>query len=46
MALIVIFQALSLIRGLIDYQDRKFIQNGGIKEQRFKARKAYREGKR
>lgn len=46
MALIVIFQALSLMRGLIDYQDRKFIQNGGIKEQRFKARKAYRDGKR
>ena len=41
-ALIVVFQALALIRGLIDRQDRTFLQEGGIKEQRYKARVAYR----
>ncbi len=43
MALIVIYQALALIRGLIDYQDRKFLEEGGIKEQRYRARSEYRE---
>lgn len=38
MALIVIFQALALLRGLIDYQDRKFLEEGGIREQRYRAR--------
>lgn len=42
MALIVIFQALALIRGLIDYQDRKFLEEGGIKEQRYRARTEHR----
>jgi hypothetical protein len=32
-----------MIRGLIDYQDRKFLQEGGIKEQRYRERSAYRE---
>lgn len=43
MTLIVIFQTLALIRGLIDYQDRKFLTEGGIKEQRFQARSEYRK---
>ena len=37
-ALIVIHQTLSLIRGLIDWQDEKFLREGGIKEQRYRAR--------
>ena len=37
-ALIVIHQALSLIRGLIDWQDEKFLREGGVKEQRYQAR--------
>lgn len=37
-ALIVINQALRLLRGLIDYQDRTFLAEGGIKEQRYRAR--------
>lgn len=41
-ALIVIHQTLALLRGLIDRQDRLFLQNGGIKEQRYKARLAAR----
>jgi four helix bundle suffix protein len=41
-ALIVIHQALALLRGLIDRQDRLFLQQGGIKEQRFKARLEFR----
>lgn len=44
-ALIVIYQTLALLRGYIDRQDRLFIQEGGIKEQRFKMRKEYRDGK-
>jgi len=43
-ALIVIHQTLALLRGLIDRQDRLFLQQGGIKEQRYKARLAAREG--
>lgn len=41
-ALIVINQALALLRGLIDYQDRKFLAEGGIKEQRYRQRLDYR----
>lgn len=41
-ALIVIHQALSLIRGLIDWQDEQFLREGGIKEQRYRARTEYR----
>ncbi|MBQ9645267.1 MAG: four helix bundle suffix domain-containing protein [Prevotella sp.] len=37
-ALIVIHQTLALIRGLIDWQDEKFLREGGIKEQRYRAR--------
>ena len=37
-ALIVIHQTLSLIRGLIDWQDVKFMREGGVKEQRYQAR--------
>lgn len=44
-ALIVIHQTLALLRGLIDRQDCLFLQEGGIKEQRFKTRKEYREGR-
>lgn len=44
-ALIVIHQTLALIRGLIDRQDRLFLQNGGIKEQRYRARLEYRNGR-
>lgn len=43
-ALIVIHQTLALLRGLIDRQDRLFLQQGGIKEQRYKARLAARGG--
>lgn len=43
-ALIVIHQAPALVRGLIDRQDRLFLQNGGIKEQRYNARIAARGG--
>lgn len=45
-ALIVIHQTLALLRGLIDRQDRLFLQQGGIKEQRYKARIAARSGNR
>ena len=37
-ALIVIHQTLSLIRGLIDWQDEKFLREGGVREQRYQAR--------
>ena len=45
-ALIVIHQTLALLRGLIDYQDRKFLEEGGIKEQRYRARIERRNGRR
>jgi hypothetical protein len=32
-----------LIRGLIEWQKRNFLENGGIKEEMYKARKAYRD---
>lgn len=41
-ALIVIYQTLALLRGLIDRQNRLFLEEGGIKEQRLKARLEYR----
>lgn len=41
-ALVVIHQTLSLLRGLIDRQDRLFLQEGGIREQRYRARLAAR----
>lgn len=43
-ALIVIHQTLAMLRGLIDYQNRKFLEEGGIKEQRYKARVDWRNG--
>lgn len=42
MTLIVIFHALALIRGLIDYQNRRFLREGGVREQRYQARLEYR----
>lgn len=45
-ALIVIHQTLAMLRGLIDYQNRKFLEEGGVKEQRYKARVDWRNGKR
>ena len=45
-ALIVIHQTLAMLRGLIDYQNRKFLEEGGVKEQRYKARVDWRSGKR
>lgn len=44
-ALIVIYQTLTLLRGLIDRQDRLFLENGGIREQRYKARIQARDKK-
>ena len=41
-AIIVIHQTLALLRGLIDRIDRQFLQEGGIKEQRYQARINYR----
>jgi four helix bundle suffix protein len=38
----VIHQTLALLRGLIDRIDKKFLEEGGIKEQRFQARLKYR----
>lgn len=45
-AIIVIHQTLALLRGLIDRIDRKFLEEGGIKEQRFQARLNYRNNMR
>ena len=41
-AIIVIHQTLALLRGLIDRIDKMFLEEGGIKEQRFQARLKYR----
>ena len=41
-AIIVIHQTLALLRGLIDRIDKQFLEEGGIKEQRFQARINYR----
>lgn len=46
LALITIHQTLALLRGYIDWQDRRFLTEGGIHEQRYKARVEYRNGKR
>ena len=45
-AIIVIHQTLALLRGLIDRIDRKFFEEGGVKEQRFQARLKYRNNQR
>ena len=45
-AIIVIHQTLALLRGLIDRIDRKFLEEGGIKEQRYQARVNYRNHQR
>ena len=45
-AIIVIHQTLALLRGLIDRIDKKFLEEGGIKEQRFQARLKYRNSQR
>jgi four helix bundle suffix protein len=42
-ALILIYQTLALLRGYINYIDRKFLTEGGVKEQRFRARQEYRK---
>lgn len=41
--LIVVYQTLALLRGLIDRQNRDFLREGGIKEQRFRQRLEYRK---
>ena len=41
-ALIAIHQTLAMLRGLIDHLDRKFLREGGVKEQRYRARIEYR----
>lgn len=42
-ALIVIHQTLAMLRGLIDSQNRRFLAEGGVKEQRYKARMEMRK---
>jgi four helix bundle suffix protein len=42
-AITLIHQCDVLIRGLIEWQKRNFLENGGIKEEMYKARKAYRD---
>ena len=42
-AITLIHQCDVLIRGLIEWQKRNFIENGGIKEEMYRARKAYRD---
>ena len=44
-ALIVIYQALSMLQGYIAYINRKFLTEGGVKEQRFRRRLEYRESR-
>jgi len=44
-ALIVIYQALSMLHGYIKYINRKFLEQGGVKEQRYWKRVQYREGR-
>ena len=43
-ALTLIHQCDVLIRGLIEWQKKNFLENGGIKEEMYRARKAYRDG--
>lgn len=42
-AITLIHQCDVLIRGLIEWQKRNFFENGGIKEEMYRARKAYRD---
>ena len=44
-ALIVIYQALAMLQGYIAYINKKFLTEGGVKEQRFRRRLEYREGR-
>ncbi len=42
-AITLIHQCDVLIKGLIEWQKKNFLENGGIKEEMYKARKAYRD---
>ena len=42
-AITLIHQCDVLIKGLIEWQKKNFLENGGIKEEMYRARKAYRE---
>ena len=42
-AITLIHQCDVLIRGLIEWQKRNFLESGGIKEEMYRARKAYRD---
>ena len=42
-AITLIHQCDVLIRGLIEWQKRNFLENGGIKEEMYRARRAYRD---
>jgi len=42
-AITLIHQCDVLIRGLIEWQKRNFLENGGIKEEMYRARKSYRD---
>ena len=42
-AITLIHQCDVLIKGLIEWQKKNFLENGGIKEERYRARKAWRE---
>ena len=42
-AITLIHQCDVLIKGLIEWQKRNFLENGGIKEEMYRARKAYRD---
>jgi four helix bundle suffix protein len=42
-AITLIHQCDVLIKGLIEWQKRSFLENGGIKEEMYRARKAYRD---
>ena len=44
-ALIVIYQALAMLQGYIAYINKKFLTEGGVKEQRFRKRLEYRESR-
>jgi four helix bundle suffix protein len=42
-AITLIHQCDVLIKGLIEWQKKNFLENGGIKEEMYRARKAYRD---
>ena len=44
-ALIVIYQALAMLQGYIAYINKKFLTEGGVREQRFRRRMEFREGR-